>query len=39
MISFAAADVGRFPAHLAVLNAAREALDITADFLRRNLAR
>ena len=28
-----------FPANLAVLHAAREALDITADFLRRNLAR
>jgi epsilon-lactone hydrolase len=28
-----------FPTNLAVLHAAREALDITADFLRRNLAR
>jgi hypothetical protein len=28
-----------FPANLAVLPAAREALDITDDFLRRNLAR
>jgi acetyl esterase/lipase len=28
-----------FPANLAVLHAAREALDITADFLRRNIAR
>jgi hypothetical protein len=28
-----------FPANLAVLHAAREALDITDDFLRRNLAR
>lgn len=28
-----------FPANLAVLHAAREALDITEDFLRRNLAR
>lgn len=28
-----------FPANLAVLHAAREALDITANFLRRNLAR
>ena len=28
-----------FPANLAVLHAAREALDITADFLRRNRAR
>jgi acetyl esterase/lipase len=27
-----------FPANLAVLHAAREALDITDDFLRRNLA-
>jgi monoterpene epsilon-lactone hydrolase len=28
-----------FPANLVVLHAARQALDITADFLRRNLAR
>jgi hypothetical protein len=27
------------PANLAVMHAAREALDATADFLRRNLAR
>ena len=39
MISFTAADVDRLPANLAVLHAAREALDITDDFLRRNLAR
>jgi hypothetical protein len=39
MISFAAADVERFPAHLAVLHVAREALDITEDFLGPNLAR
>jgi hypothetical protein len=38
MISFTAADVGLFPAHLAVLHAAREALDITEAFLRRNFA-
>jgi acetyl esterase/lipase len=28
-----------FPANLAILHAARDALDITGDFLRRNLAR
>lgn len=32
-------DDARHYADLAVLHAAREALDITADFLRRNLAR
>jgi hypothetical protein len=39
MISFTAADVGCFPANLAVPHAAREALDITDYFLRPNLAR
>jgi hypothetical protein len=39
MISFTTTDVGRFLANLAVLHAAREALDITDDFLRPNLAR
>jgi hypothetical protein len=38
MISFTAADVGCFPANLAVPHAAREALDITDYFLRPNLA-
>jgi hypothetical protein len=38
MISFTAVDVDRIPANLAVLHAAREALDITDDFLRPNLA-
>jgi hypothetical protein len=28
-----------FPANLALLEAAREALDIAGEFLRRNLAR
>jgi hypothetical protein len=38
MISLTAADVDRIPPNLAVVHAAREALDITDDFLRPNRA-
>jgi hypothetical protein len=37
--SGSAAELHVFPANLAVLHAAREALDIINDFLRRNFAR